>query len=191
MGTNQPKTSSPAARNRRRIRRMAEGAIIAALYVALTWASNLIGLANGAVQVRLSEALCVLGFFTPAAVPGLFVGCLLANLTMAAPLWDIIGGSMATLLGVLGGWALGVAARQLLTNGHRLGGNLLKVLIPLPTVLANTVIIPLVLVYAYGMEGALPLFMLSVGLGEIVSAWFLGLVLLLALEKNPQALWVE
>lgn len=182
---------SPAVRARARIRRVAEGAIIAALYVALTWISNLFGLASLAVQVRLSEALCVLAFFTPSAIPGLWVGCVLANLTMGAPLWDIVGGSAATLLGALGGFALGLAARRTVTGGHLGCGRVLKTLIPLPTVVANTVIVPLVLVYAYGLEGTLPFFMLTVGVGEIVSAWVLGVILLLALEKRPQTLRME
>lgn len=178
--------SSLVARRRQRTRRMAEGAIIAALYVALTWVSNLAGLASLAVQVRLSDALCALTFFTPAAVPGLFVGCLLANLSMGSPLWDILGGSLATLLGAVGGWLLGMAARRCLAGGRRIGANVCKALVPLPTVVANTVIVPFVLVYAYGLEGTVPWFMLTVGAGEVVSAWILGLVLLYALERKPQ-----
>ena len=60
---------------------LAQGAIIAALYVALTHAANALGLANGVIQVRLSEALTILPVFTPAAIPGLTIGCLISNLT--------------------------------------------------------------------------------------------------------------
>ena len=74
----------------------------AALYVALTYLANALGLASGAIQFRLSEALAILPFFTPAAIPGLYIGCLLANiLTACAPL-DIALGPVATLLGALG-----------------------------------------------------------------------------------------
>lgn len=182
-----PATARPATtRTRARIRRIVEGAAVAALYVALTWISNLFGLASLAIQVRLSEALCVLVFFTPAAIPGLWAGCILANLTMGAPLWDILGGSAATLLGAIGGAALAAAARRCAIRENRLGGRIFKELIPLPTVAANALIIPPVLVYAYGLEGTLPFFALTVGAGEIVSAWVLGRVLLLALEKQPR-----
>ncbi len=176
--------TSPAARNRARVRRLAEGAIIAALYVALTWVSSLPGLANAAIQVRLSEALCILAYFTPAAVPGMWVGCILANLTTGGMLWDIIFGSLATLLGALGGWCLGSAARALARRSHSVGSTLCKILLPLPTVLSNTVIVPLLLIYVYSTEGALPFFMLTVGIGELLSAWCLGLLLLFSLEAR-------
>ena len=72
----------------------AQGAMVAALYVALTWIASIAGLSSMAIQVRISEALCVLPFFLPAAVPGLFVGCLLANLMTGAVVWDILFGSL-------------------------------------------------------------------------------------------------
>ena len=89
----------------KKIRRITQGAIIAAMYIALTHMQNLLlpGSTTWAIQCRLSEALCVLCFFTPAAVPGLTVGCLLFNLTYAAALpLDIVVGSLATLLAALG-----------------------------------------------------------------------------------------
>ena len=67
-----------------------QAAIIAALYVVLTMIANMLGLANYAIQVRFSEALCVLPYFTFAAVPGLYVGCLIANLLTGAAIWDIL-----------------------------------------------------------------------------------------------------
>jgi uncharacterized membrane protein len=87
-------------KNREKILNLTYGAIIAALYVALSWVSEIFGLAHLVPQVRLSESLCVLAWFTPAAVPGLFVGCLIANLTMGCVIWDVIFGSLATLIGV-------------------------------------------------------------------------------------------
>ena len=178
-----------AQRNRRRIRRLAEGAIIAALYVALTWLANAVGLSGMAVQVRFSEALCVLTLFTPAAVPGLWVGCMLANLTTGAMMWDIVFGSLATLVGALGGWSLGCLSRRMKRDGHVLRAAAMKWLIPLPTVVANTVTVPLILIYAYALEGSFPLFALTVGIGELVSAWFLGLLLMFPLERKEKMIF--
>ena len=86
---------------KKQTKQMVRGAIIAALYVVLTHMQNLLlpGSATWAIQMRLSEALCVLCFFTPAAAPGLAVGCLLFNLTFAAALpLDFLVGTLATWL---------------------------------------------------------------------------------------------
>ena len=160
---------------RKRIVYVCQSGLIAALYTVLTVFVGAFGLASGAVQFRVSEALCVLPFFTPAAIPGLTIGCLISNLLTGCLWQDILFGTFATLIGALG-------ARMLR-----------KVfwLVPLPTVVANTVIVPFVLAYAYHMEGGLPFLMLTVGLGEILSAYVLGIVLLLALKKYPKALFLE
>lgn len=144
-----------------------QAAVIAAIYVVLTLAVNAFDLANGAIQVRISEALTVLPFFTPAAIPGLFVGCLLSNFLTGAPIWDVIFGSLATLLGAVGTYML---RRQ-------------KWLAPVPPVIANILIIPPVLHFAYGLPGGIPFFMLTVGLGEIISCGILGMLLLFLLQK--------
>ena len=89
-----------------------QAAMIAALYVVLTYITNLLGLASGTIQVRFSEALCILPVFTPAAIPGLFIGCLISNLITGGIIWDIIFGSIATLLGALGGKKLGEKFRK-------------------------------------------------------------------------------
>lgn len=149
----------------------AQSALIAALYVALTHIANAAGLASGAVQFRISEALTVLPLFTPAAVPGLAVGCLLSNLTTGCIPWDIVGGTAATLLGALGTRAL--------KNKPLLGA--------LPPVMANVLIVPFVLRYAYGFEGTIPYFMLTVGIGEVVCCGVLGTMLTAALLKNKTA----
>ena len=160
---------------RKRIVYVCQSGLIAALYTVLTVFVGAFGLASGAVQFRVSEALCVLPFFTPAAIPGLTIGCLISNLLTGCLWQDILFGTVATLIGALG-------ARMLR-----------KVfwLVPLPTVVANTVIVPFVLAYAYHMEGGLPFLMLTVGAGEILSAYVLGIVLLLALRKYPKALFWE
>lgn len=144
-------------------------AIIAALYVVLSYCSHLFGLANGAVQVRLSEALTVLPFFTPAAIPGLTIGCLVSNFIMGCLPWDIAFGTLATLLGALGTYAL--------RKWH-------PALAPLPPIAANTVIVPIVLAKVYG-EGA-PLYLLAAGIfaGEFVACAVLGIPLLYTLKRR-------
>ena len=146
---------------------MSQAAMIAALYVVLTFVANTFGLASGVIQIRLSEALTILPYFTPAAIPGLTIGCLLSNcLTGCAPL-DIVFGTVATLLGALGSYAL--RKYQWLT--------------PIPPILANTIIVPWVLCFAYGAKDAVPYMMITVGIGEVISCYVLGMLLLLSLKK--------
>ena len=142
--------------------------IIAALYVVLTFIANSLGLASGAIQIRISEALTILPVFTPAAIPGLFIGCLISNIITGGVIWDVIFGSIATLIGAIGTYAL---------RKH-------KWLAPIPPILANVIIVPFVLVYAYGATEALPYLMLTVGIGEIISAGVLGILLYTTLSKH-------
>lgn len=150
-----------------KVKTITQAAIIAALYVVLTFIANAMGLANGVIQVRISEALTILPFFTPAAIPGLFVGCMLSNLITGAAIWDIIFGSLATLIGAVGTYYL---------RKH-------KWLAPIPPILSNAIIVPLVLIYAYGVTDALPFLIFTVGIGEVISAGLLGMILLKSLEK--------
>ena len=150
-----------------------QAAVIAALYVVLTHLANLIGLASGAIQFRISEALCILSFFTPAAIPGLTIGCFLANLTTGCIWMDILFGTLATFLGTIGGYFL----REISVW-----------LVPVPTVLANAVIVPFVLKYGYLSEAIWGLnwyfgFSLSVGIGEVVVAFAGGMILYFAARK--------
>ena len=156
-----------------RIKLICQGGIIAALYLALTLLANALGLANYAVQVRFSESLTILPYFTPAAVPGLFVGCLLSNILTGCALPDIIFGSLATLLGA--------AATYMLRNKS-------KWLAPLPAIVSNAIIVPFVLLYAYGIE---PLWFsfVTVTAGEIISCGVLGMLLLNALRKYDSVLF--
>ena len=144
-------------------------AFIAALYVVLTYIASLFGLSSGVIQIRLSEALCALCAFTPAAIPGLFAGCLLANLLTGCCLIDIIFGSLATLIGA----SLGYLIRKY------------RLLVPLPTILANAIIVPLVLIYGYGEPLPYLYLFATVGAGEIISAGALGIILMAALSKIP------
>lgn len=153
---------------------IAHAAVIAALYVVLTLLANALGLANYAIQVRFSEALTILPFFTPAAIPGLFLGCILSNiLTGCLPL-DILFGSLATLLGAVGTYLL---RKQT------------KWLAPLSPIVANTIIVPFVLAYVYQFEGSIPFFMLTVGIGEIISCGVLGMILLTVLQKYEKQIF--
>lgn len=153
---------------------IAEGAMIAAAYVVLTLFINAFDLASGAVQVRISEALTILPAFTSSAVPGLFIGCILANLMGGNHILDVVFGSLATLLGALG--------TRKLRNAHPL-------LAPVPPIIANTLIVPFVLRYAYGIPGPIPLMMLTVGIGEVLSCGVLGMLLYFALYKRREAVF--
>ena len=159
-----------------------QGAIIAALYVVLTMLANAMGLANHAIQIRFSEALCVLPFFTLAAVPGLTIGCLISNLLTGAMVWDVLFGSLATLLGAIGTYLL---------HKH-------KVLMFFPPVIANALIVPFVLRYGYGItwmigevEWSIPYFAITVGIGEIISVCGLGGMLFRALLPYKNVIFKE
>ena len=93
-------------KNQKKIRGIAVGAVVTALYVVLTYLANTLGLASGAIQVRLSEILTVMPVFTPFAIPGLFIGCILANVLTGCALWDVVFGSLATLIGAVGTYLL-------------------------------------------------------------------------------------
>ena len=147
---------------------LVHGAVIAALYVVLTLLANTLGLANYAIQIRFSEALTILPVFTPAAIPGLFLGCIISNTLTGCMLLDIIFGSLATLIGAIGTYLL---------------RNKAKWLAPLPPIVANTIIVPFVLAYVYHMEGTIYFFMLTVCIGEIISCGVLGMLLRTVLQK--------
>ncbi len=138
-----------------------QAAMIAAIYVVLTYFINAFSLANGAIQVRISEALTILPVFTPAAIPGLFVGCLLSNLITGCMPLDVVFGSLATLIGAYGTYIL----------------RRYKWLAPLPPIVANTLIVPFILAYVYQFEGSIAFFMLTVGIGEVLSCYVLGMLL--------------
>ena len=144
---------------------MVQAAAIAAIYVVLT--VLFAPFSFGEVQVRISEGLTVLPYFTPAAIPGLFIGCIIGNFMGGAIPVDIICGSLATLLGALLSYLL---------RKH-------KFLVPLPPITANALIVPFVLYYGYGVNLPIPLMMLTVGIGEIVSCGVIGMILLLALDR--------
>lgn len=137
---------------------LVRAAMIGAIYVVLTLAANAFGLASGVIQIRLSEALTVLPVFFPEAIGGLTVGCLLANLITGCLPLDIIFGSIATLIGAAGTYAFRKN----------------RVLAVIPPILSNTVIVPFVLRYAYGLGDAWWYMAITVCIGEIISCGLLG-----------------
>ena len=147
-----------------------QAAVIAALYVVLTYVFS--AFASGVIQVRVSEALTILPAFTPAAIPGLVIGCLLSNTLTGCVLLDIIFGSVATLIGALGSYAL---------RRHTW-------LVPIPPIVSNMIIVPFVLRYAYGATDAFPFMIATVGAGENISCYILVMLLYRALKKMKHSL---
>lgn len=161
--------------------KIAFGGVIAAMYVVLTYFAAVLNLANRAIQVRFSEALTILPVFTPAAIPGLTVGCILANLITGCAPWDVVFGSLATLIGAIGTWLL------------RKKPNIAWI----PPVLSNMAIIPPILMWVYGVDqlevfghtfsqGSLwGMLAVTIGIGEIISCGVLGLALYHSTKRIP------
>lgn len=154
--------------------------LIAALYTALTLIAVIIPgigtISFGPIQIRFSEALTILPAFTPAAIPGLFIGCLISNIVgvslgLGAGILDIVFGSLATLL---------AAYLSYLLRSK-------KWLVPLPPVVINAVVIGAIL--SYVLE--LPLFgtILSVGAGQVGACYILGMILYFILDKNRSSIF--
>lgn len=147
-------------------------AMIAALYVVLSFAIRAFGLDSGAIQVRISEALTILPYFTVSAIPGLTIGCLLFNLLSGAALLDILFGALATLIGAVGSYLIAKPAKK---------ATWLKFFVPVPPILANAFLVPWVLKAAYGLQDAYWYLVVTVGIGELISCGIFGMVLLHAL----------
>lgn len=144
---------------------LTQAALIAAIYVVLCVVFAPIS--YGEIQVRIAEALVILPYFTPAAIPGLFIGCFLSNMIGGSILVDMVFGSIATLLGALGSYYLRRS----------------RILVLLPPIIANTLIVPFVLYYGYGVNLPIPFMMLTVGVGEVIAVAVLGSVLLNVLAR--------
>lgn len=154
------------------VRELCRGAIIAALYTALTFLIQPI--ASGLLQCRLTEALTVLPFYSVSAIPGLFIGCLLFNLLSGALLPDIIFGSLATLLAAISTWLI----RHYVKN-HALA----RALAPAPSVILNGLIVGAVLVYAYDVGVSYPIAALYVAVGQAIACYAIGYPLMFLLDK--------
>lgn len=151
---------------------LTHAAMIAAIYVVLTLLFQAISF--GEIQVRIAEALTILPAFTPAAIPGLFIGCIIGNIFGGSILPDIIFGSMATLIGS--------CFTYLLRKQN-------KYLAPLPPIVSNTIIVPLILRYAYGFNLPIAFMMLTVGIGEVISCGVLGMILYTSLAKHQNKIF--
>ena len=147
-------------------KKIAGAGILAALYVALTYA--VLPLASGAIQMRVSEALCILPIYSSYAIPGVTLGCFLANLLSGCAPMDVVFGTLATLLGAVG--------TRLLRR--------FKILPFVPPVFFNALIIPFVLRYAYQVEDAHMFLVMTVGVGEVLAVGLFGGLLKMFLDKN-------
>ncbi|MCR5776166.1 MAG: QueT transporter family protein [Lachnospiraceae bacterium] len=159
--------------NREKIVHIAQAGIIAAIYVVLTLMAASFNLANGVIQVRISEALTVLPYFTPAAIPGLIIGCFISNIITGCVVLDIIFGTIATAVAALGSYVLRKN----------------RYLCSIPPVISNMLIVPFVLKYAYGMTDAVWFMALTVGAGEIISCVIIGQILITALTPLKKVLF--
>ena len=155
-----------------RVRKLTEGAMIAAIYAVLTlvfWQFS-----SMQIQVRLSESLCILPLFTVAAIPGVTIGCFLINILMGN-IWDAIFGTLATLLAAILTYYIGKSKFK-----HK------RLLAPMPSVVLNALIIPFVLYFGYGfvsfgnttaMWAVLGLNAISIAIGQIIACYGIGLPL--------------
>jgi uncharacterized membrane protein len=157
----------------KKVQFITQGAVIAAIYVVLVLIFDTFSF--GPIQFRIAEMLTIMPYFTPAAIPGLFVGCLIANIIGGGLIWDIVFGSIATLIGAIGSY---------LVRKN-------KWLVPLPPIIANMVIVPFVLKYAYGYDGLLVYFMFTVGLSEIIVCGIIGMALLTVMAKNREHIFKD
>ncbi len=165
---------------------LAQGAVIAALYVVLTFVAAAMNLAYGPVQFRFSEALTLLPALTPAAIPGLTLGCFLSNLASPLGIVDWAFGTLATLLAALGTWAV---------SKIRVKG--IPFLTPLPPTLFNGLLVGMEIaclseagVFSWS-NFSWPAFgagFLSVGAGELAVCCVLGIPLIMALQKARTAM---
>lgn len=150
----------------KRTRFWVQAAVIGGVYAVLTVV--LAPISYGPMQVRVSELLTVLPYFTPAAVPGLFAGCIIANLMSPYGVVDLIFGSAASLIAAVLSYAL--RSRPLL--------------VPMPPVLINGVIIGSMLYFVYGVDIGLIPCMLWVALGQFISCYLLGYPFLKYMERH-------
>lgn len=155
-------------RNKGKVLFLTQAAMIAAIYVVLV--EVFAPISFSAIQCRIAEALTILPYFTPAAIPGVALGCLIANILGGSAMLDIIFGTLATLLGAVGSYAV---------RSH-------KWAVPLPPIIANTLIVPWVLRFAYAESAPIYFLMATVGIGEVIACGIFGMILLFALQKYRQ-----
>ena len=147
---------------------LTRAALIAALYVVLTFVAQMFGLASGMIQIRLSETLTVLPLIFKEAIPGLWLGCIVANILTGCALWDVIFGSLATLIGALGTYYIGRKK---------------PILAPIFPILSNMLIVPYILQLVYGVKESFVFLAITVGIGEFICCGLLGWQLYKALRN--------
>ena len=157
----------------KRVKYITQAAMIAAIYVVLTLFISAFNLASGAIQIRISEALTVLPAFTPAAIPGLFIGCFISNLISGGLILDVIFGSLATLIGACGTYLL----------------RKWKWAVPIPPILSNVLIVPFVLACVYNLPRGVPYFMVTVRIGQIISCGVLGMIVYGIIAKHRNVIF--
>ena len=146
-----------------------QSAVIAAIYIVLTLVSAVFGLDKGMIQLRISEAITFLPCYMFSAVPGLTLGCFFANLFCGSLPPDIIFGTVATLIGALGSYIIGRKNKYLSV---------------IPPIISNSIIVPIVLKFAYNVDEAVPFLMLTVAIGEILSCGVLGIIIMRSLPNS-------
>lgn len=161
--------------------------IIAIAYIALTMIANAFGMAKDIVQVRISDALMVMPYFTPAAIPGLFIGCFISNILVSllpdpmtgkliissAANYYIIFGSLSTLLGAIFAYLLRKS----------------KFTVGIPAIILNSITMPLLFHFVYRYEDSIAKCFMTVAIGEIISVGLLGTALLMGLEDSKDKLF--
>ena len=157
------------------VRNLAQGAIIAAIYALLT--IFLAPISSGLVQCRVAEAMSVLPYFTFSAVPGLFIGCLLANLLTGAPIYDVLFGSLATLIAAYLTYAL--------------RNRVPKYLAPMPSVVVNALVVGWLLTSVYQVGVSFWAAAGYVAIGQAIACFALGLPLMTLLERFRGKLFGE
>ncbi len=150
------------------VKSITRAALVAGMYIVLTMVSNMMGLASGAIQFRLSEALTLMPVIFPESVWGLFIGCVLSNLLTGCVIWDIIFGSIATLIAAL-------LTRKLKNKIF---------LASLCPVISNALIVPFVLKYAYCLGSSWWYLCVTVGIGEVVVCCLLAPLVLKGIQKH-------
>lgn len=165
--------------SRNHIKNLTEGAMIAALYVIATL---LLGsISSSQIQVRISESLCILPAFTISAIPGLTIGCLISNIFIGGNIWDIIFGTLATLIASIITFYIGKIKKPF--------G---KWLLPLPSVIINAIVVPFILYFGYGIHSignqnniylVLLFTAFSVIIGQTISCYGLGMPLFFIFRK--------
>ena len=157
------------------VRDLAQGAIIAAVYALLT--IFLAPISSGLVQCRVSEAMSVLPYFTFSAVPGLFIGCLLANLLTGAPIYDVVFGSLATLIAAF--------------ITYKMRNTVSKYMAPLPSVVVNALVVGWLLTYVYQVGATYWAAVGYVAIGQAIACFALGIPLMSLMERFRGKLFGE